>query len=55
MARDQQPITDEEIAEARDALQELREQVRQDLADDLGGEPEDYNADRVDETVPDGG
>jgi len=30
-----------------------REQVREDLAEDLGGDPEDYDATR--QPVPDGG
>lgn len=55
MTRDQQPVSEAEIEEARAGLQELRQQVREDLAADLGGDPEDYNADRVDEVRPDGG
>ncbi|WP_136591623.1 hypothetical protein [Salinigranum halophilum] len=63
---DRQPISDTELAAASDAIQELREEVRDDLAADLGGEPDDYRADRFfssaddadDETgeaLPDGG
>ena len=53
MARNQEPMTDEELAEAKESLDELREQVREDLAEDLGGEPEDYDATR--QPVADGG
>ena len=42
MARDQDPMTDEKLAEAKESLEELRE----DLAEDLGGDPEDYDATR---------
>jgi len=53
MARDQDPMTDDEFARARERLEELRERVRQDLAEDLGGDPEDYDATK--RPVPDGG
>jgi len=53
MARDQEPMTDDELAAAKESLEELRVQVREDLAEDLGGDPEDYNATR--QPVPDGG
>lgn len=53
MARDQEPMTDEELADAKESLEQLREQVREDLAEDLGGDPEDYDATR--HPVPDGG
>jgi hypothetical protein len=43
---DQQPISDAELAAASDAIQELRREVRDDLADDLGGKPDDYRAGR---------
>ncbi|MFB6201128.1 MAG: hypothetical protein ABEI98_03870 [Halorhabdus sp.] len=63
MARDQEPVTEDELAAASDELQELREEVRADLADDLGGDAEDYNSERyfrdldgdTGEAVPDGG
>jgi len=57
MARDQEPVSNEEIEAAKQRLDALREQVREDLAADLGGDPEDYNADtyHVDEPVADGG
>lgn len=56
MARDQDPVSEEEFAAAKERLDELREQVREDLAEALGGDPEDYNADtyHVDEPVTDG-
>lgn len=46
-------MTDEELADATARLDDLREQVRGDLADDLGGDPEDYDA--TERPVPDGG
>jgi hypothetical protein len=57
MARDREPVSNEEIEAAKQRLDALREQVREDLAADLGGDPEDYNADtyHVDEPVADGG
>jgi hypothetical protein len=39
-------MTDEELAEAKESLEELRKQVREDLAEDLGGDPDDYRADQ---------
>jgi hypothetical protein len=32
-------MTEEELAAASDAIQELREEVRVNLAEDLGGDP----------------
>jgi len=57
MARDQEPVSEEELAALQKEMTEQREQVRKDLAADLGGDPEDYNADtyHVDEPVADGG
>lgn len=52
MARDTQPMTDEEIAELREEMDEQREDIRAALAEDLGGDPEDY---RADQPVADGG
>lgn len=46
-------MTDEELAAAKTRLEELRERVQEDLAADLGGDPEDYDATR--HPVPDGG
>lgn len=55
MARNQEPVSEEELQAGTERLEELREQVRADLAADLGGDPDDYNADRVDEVRADGG
>lgn len=52
MARDQRPMRADEIAELREAMEEQRDAVREALAEDLGGDPEDY---RVDGPVADGG
>lgn len=52
IARDKGPMTDGELAEARGEIEALREVVREDLAADLGGDPEDF---RAEEPVPDGG
>ena len=56
MARNQEPVSEEEFAAAKERLDELRDRVRKDLAEDLGGDPEDYNADtdHADEPVTDG-
>jgi hypothetical protein len=56
MARDQEPVSEEELEARREGVAEQREQVREELAEDLGGEPEGYNADayRVDGPVTDG-
>lgn len=40
----QEPMTVEELAEAKESLEALREQARLDLAEDLGGNPEDYDS-----------
>jgi hypothetical protein len=45
-------MTDEQIAEAKDELHDLFADIREDLAEDLGGDPEDY---RVDRAAADGG
>lgn len=37
-------MTDEQIEQAADEIGELFDEVRADLAEDLGGEPEDYRA-----------
>lgn len=52
MARDQRPMTDDELGQARDEIHSLFDEVREDLAEDLGGDPEGYRADR---RVADGG
>lgn len=53
MARDQKPMTDDEIAELRDRMEEQREDIRAALAEDLGGDPDDYRVGR--RPAPDGG
>lgn len=46
MARDQDPVTADEIEELRAEMAEQREELREQLAADLGGAPEDYSAER---------
>ena len=47
MARDQtRPMTDEDIQTLREDIEEVRKEVRKDLAADFGGDPEDYQAGR---------
>ena len=60
MARDQEPVTEEEIQALQEEMDDQREEIREALAEDLGGEPEDYDAekylsDRAGEPVADGG
>jgi hypothetical protein len=60
MARHQEPVSEEEIEALREEMDEQREDIREALAEDLGGEPEDYDAeeylnDRAGEPVADGG
>ena len=38
-------MTDEELEEAREAIEELRVRDREYLAEELGGDPEDYRHD----------
>ena len=45
-------MTEDEFEQARARLTDLREDVRADLAEDLGGDPDDYDATR--RAVPDG-
>jgi len=59
---DQQPITvtDEELEKFQESMEEQAEELREALAEDLGGEPEDYNHERYfeerdGEAVADGG
>jgi len=49
MARDQQPITDEELEKFQESMEEQAEELREALAEDLGGKPEDYNHERYSE------
>lgn len=46
-------MTDDELEAAKDELGDLQEDVREALAEDLGGEPEDYDA--REQPVTDGG
>jgi hypothetical protein len=60
MARDQEPVSEEEIRTLREEMNGQREEIREALAADLGGEPEDYDAgkylsDRAGESVAEGG
>jgi hypothetical protein len=60
MARNQEPVSEEEIDALREEMDEQREDIREALAEDLGGDPEDYDAeeylnDRAGESVADGG
>jgi hypothetical protein len=63
MAREQEPVTDEEIEAAKEELRRVQEEVREQLAEDLGGDPEDYDASAYfhrqaedgEGAVPDGG
>jgi hypothetical protein len=53
-------VSEEEIEALREEMDEQREDIRESLAEDLGGEPEDYDAeeylnDRAGEPVADGG
>lgn len=47
MARDQEPVSDEEIEALRQVMAEQRETIREALAEDLGGDPEEYAAGKV--------
>jgi len=38
----EEPMTDDELEEFRDAMEEQGEELREALAEDLGGEPDDY-------------
>ena len=60
MARNQDPVSEDEIEALREEMDKQREELREALAEDLGGEPEDYDAeeylnDRAGEPVADGG
>jgi hypothetical protein len=39
-------MTDEELEAANSEIDDLRKTVRESLAEDVGGEPEDYDATR---------
>lgn len=54
------PMSEEEIEALRTEMDRQRIEIRAALADDLGGNPDDYRADRYlsgreGEAVPDGG
>ncbi|MEY7847931.1 hypothetical protein AB7C87_01840 [Natrarchaeobius sp. A-rgal3] len=52
MGRNQtRPMTDDEIAKFEENIEKLRTAVRQNLAEDFGGEPDNYRAEKL---VPDG-
>ena len=60
MARNREPVSEDDIEAPREEMDEQREDIREALAEDLGGEPEDYDAeehlnDRTGEPVADGG
>jgi hypothetical protein len=60
MARNQEPLSEEELEALQEEMDDQREEIREALAEDLGGEPEDYDAekylsDRAGEPVADGG
>jgi hypothetical protein len=60
MARDQEPVSEEEIQTLQEEMDDQREEIREALAEDLGWEPEDYDAgkylsDRAGDPVADGG
>lgn len=42
MLRDQRPMTDEELEALRDEMENQGEALREALAEDLGGDPDDY-------------
>jgi len=41
MARDQEPLTDEELAEFKEKMEEGSKEIREDLAEDFDGDPDD--------------
>jgi len=51
MTRNQEPLTDEQLAEFKEKMEESSEEIREDLADGFGGEPDDYRH----QPVADGG
>jgi hypothetical protein len=48
-------MTDTQLERAREAIEELRDETRESLAEELGGDPEEYRADSYRELEPDGG
>lgn len=57
MARDRskEPMTDAELDSARKGIEKFRMETRKILAEELGGDSEDYRADRYRELEADGG
>ena len=53
MARDQEPMNDAEFEEFEEAMDDQREDLHEALAEDLGGDADDYQAGR--KPVADGG
>jgi len=51
MARNQESLTDEQLAELKEKMEETSEEICEDLADDFGGDPDDYRH----QPVADGG
>jgi hypothetical protein len=46
MAPNQEPVGEEEFEALREEMEKQREELRNALADDLGGDPEDYDAEK---------
>ena len=44
MARDSEPVTDDEIEAAREEMSEQRNEIREYLAEELGGDVGDYDS-----------
>ncbi len=60
MARDREPVSEDELDALREEMEDQRAAIREALAEDLGGDPDDYDAetylrDRASEPVADGG
>lgn len=55
MARDQEPMTEGDLENAKEAIQELREETREALAEELGGEADNFRADTYRDIEADGG
>jgi len=56
MARNQEPVSEEEIEVLREEMDEQREDIREELAEELGGESEDYDVEKyLSDRAGDGG
>lgn len=53
MARNQEPLSEAQLAAFGEDMERQAQEIREALAEDLGGEPADYRVDRI--TAPDGG